>query len=143
MTKKPNMYVILSCTRNLLSNDNNGKGRIMNESCIFCKIANKAIPSEFLFENDDVCAFRDVNPQAPTHILIIPKKHIPTIMDIPTSHIEIVSKMFEAVQTLAKQFEIDQSGFRLVMNCNEDGGQSVYHIHFHLLGKRKLAWPPG
>ena len=115
----------------------------MNESCIFCKIASKVIPSEFLFENDDVCAFRDVNPQAPTHILIISKKHIPTIMDIPTSHIEIVSKMFEAVQTLAKQFEIDQSGFRLVMNCNEDGGQSVYHIHFHLLGKRKLAWPPG
>ncbi len=115
----------------------------MAENCIFCKIASKAIPAEFLFENNDICAFRDVNPQAPTHILIIPKKHIPTIMDVPSADTSIFSKMFEVAQTLAKQLEIDQSGFRLVMNCNEDGGQSVYHIHLHLLGKRKLVWPPG
>ena len=110
---------------------------------IFTKIINKEIPADILYENENVLAFRDINPQAPTHILIIPKKHISTINDFNPNDSELIGEMFLVAQKLAKTENINSTGYRTVFNCNEDGGQTVYHIHLHLLGGRKLGWPPG
>lgn len=110
---------------------------------IFTKIINKEIPAEIVYENDDVLAFNDIMPQAPTHVLIIPKKPIATINDIQTQDAEVVGKLFLAAQAIAKEQGFDENGYRVVMNCNEDAGQSVFHIHLHLLAGRKLTWPPG
>ena len=111
--------------------------------CLFCKIINKEINSDILFEDDDVLAFRDINPQAPTHILIVPKKHISTINDLQQEDKVLTGKIILTAQSLAKQESIDENGYRLVFNCNNDGGQEVYHIHLHLLGGRRMQWPPG
>ena len=111
--------------------------------CLFCKIINKEINSDILFEDDDVLAFKDINPQAPIHFLIVPKKHISTINDLPQEDEKITGKMILTAQSLAKQENIDEKGYRLVFNCNSDGGQEVYHIHLHLLGGRQMQWPPG
>ncbi len=111
--------------------------------CLFCKIINKEINSDILFEDDDVLAFKDINPQAPIHFLIVPKKHISTINDLQQEDEKITGKMILTAQSLAKQENIDQKGYRLVFNCNSDGGQEVYHIHLHLLGGRQMQWPPG
>ena len=112
-------------------------------STIFTKIINKEIPANIVYEDDDFLAFNDINPQAPVHILIIPKKEIKTVNDISSSDAIIVGKLFLIAKKIAKQMSIDKDGYRLVMNCNEYGGQSVYHIHLHLIGGRKLSWPPG
>ena len=112
-------------------------------SCLFCNIVNNKIQSEKLIENDSIIAFDDINPQAPTHILIIPKKHISTINDFNPNDSELIGEMFLVAQKLAKTENINSTGYRTVFNCNEDGGQTVYHIHLHLLGGRKLGWPPG
>ena len=114
----------------------------MND-CIFCNIVNNDIPCEKLIENDSIIAFKDINPQAPTHILIIPKKHITTINDLKPDDSTLIGEMFLIAKQLAKIENINNSGFRMVFNCNKDGGQTVFHIHLHLLGGRKLSWPPG
>ena len=114
----------------------------MNDT-IFGKIIRKEIPAEILYEDDISIAFKDINPQAPTHILIIPKKHISTINDFNPNDSELIGEMFLVAQKLAKTENINSTGYRTVFNCNEDGGQTVYHIHLHLLGGRKLGWPPG
>ena len=111
--------------------------------CLFCKIINKEINSDILFQDDDVLAFKDINPQAPIHFLIVPKKHISTINDLQQEDEKITGKMILTAQSLAKQEHIDEKGYRLVFNCNSDGGQEVYHIHLHLLGGRQMQWPPG
>ena len=111
--------------------------------CIFCKSANKEMDSEIVYESDQVMAFNDVNPQAPVHILIIPKKHYESVMSFEETDQEIISEIMFTAQKLARDFEIDGSGFRIVNNCGEEGGQTVNHVHFHLLGKRTLTWPPG
>ncbi|MCH7674676.1 histidine triad nucleotide-binding protein [candidate division KSB1 bacterium] len=111
--------------------------------CLFCKIINKEINSDILFEDDDVLAFKDINPQAPIHFLIVPKKHISTINDLQQEDEKLTGKMILTAQSLAKQENIDENGYRLVFNCNSDGGQEVYHIHLHLLGGRRMQWPPG
>ena len=111
--------------------------------CLFCKIINKEINSDILFEDDDVLAFRDINPQAPTHILIVPKKHISTINDLQQKDEALMGKIILTAQSLVKQENIAENGYRLVFNCNSDGGQEVYHIHLHLLGGRRMQWPPG
>ncbi len=111
--------------------------------CLFCKIINKEINSDILFEDDDVLAFKDINPQAPVHFLIVPKKHISTINDLQQEDEKITGKMILTAQSLAKQENIDENGYRLVFNCNGGGGQEVYHIHLHLLGDRQMHWPPG
>jgi histidine triad (HIT) family protein len=111
--------------------------------CLFCKIAAGIIPSKKVFDNEHIVAFRDIQPQAPTHILIIPRKHIPTINDVAIEDQAIIGEMFLVAKELSKQEQIDNSGYRLVFNCNRDAGQAVYHIHLHLLGGRKLDWPPG
>ena len=112
-------------------------------STIFTKIINKEIPANIVYEDDDFLAFNDISPQAPVHILIIPKKEIKTVNDISSSDAIILGKLFLITKKIAKQMSIDKDGYRLVMNCNEHGGQSVYHIHLHLIGGRKLSWPPG
>ncbi len=112
--------------------------------CIFCNIIEGKVPSTLVYENEHVIAFKDINPQAPTHLLIVPKKHIPTTMDITKEdRKEVIPEVFAAIEALAKQFDLEQDGFRVVNNCGKNGGQTVDHLHFHLLGGRQLTWPPG
>ena len=110
----------------------------MSEETIFSKIIRKEIPAEIVFEDDRVTAFRDINPQAPTHILIIPNRQIPTIDDVETGDEELIGHMVYVAKLIARQEKIAKSGYRLIINCREDGGQEVYHIHLHLLGGKKL-----
>jgi histidine triad (HIT) family protein len=110
--------------------------------CLFCNIACGEIPTPLLYENEHVVAFRDINPQAPAHILVIPREHIATTNDIVPGS-ETIAHLYEAALVIARDIGIDETGYRLVMNCNEDGGQEVFHIHLHLLGGRELEWPPG
>ena len=111
--------------------------------CLFCKIIGGEIPSNVVFENKDVLAFRDISPQAPTHILIIPRRHISTINDIGADDRELVGSLFTAAKEIAAAEGLSEDGYRVVMNCGEGAGQSVFHIHLHLLGGRGLGWPPG
>ena len=111
--------------------------------CLFCKILDGEIPCDKVFENDQVIAFRDLNPQAPTHILVIPRRHIPTVNELTSDDKNVVAEMMLAAQAIAKQEGIEESGYRLVMNCNEGAGQTVFHIHLHILGGRTMNWPPG
>jgi histidine triad (HIT) family protein len=111
--------------------------------CLFCKVRDNEIPADIVYENDDVLAFNDVNPHAPAHILIIPRKHISTINDLHDGDELIMGKLFSAAKIIAKQKGVSDDGFRLVVNCNEDAGQTVFHIHMHLLAGRTLTWPPG
>jgi len=110
--------------------------------CLFCKIAAGEIPATVLFEDTEVIAFRDVNPQAPTHLLVIPKKHIATIDDTDTKDEQLLGKMILTAKKLAKTEGLGE-GYRLVFNVNPGGGQMVYHIHLHVLGGRQMVWPPG
>ncbi|MBI2420425.1 MAG: histidine triad nucleotide-binding protein [Ignavibacteriales bacterium] len=111
---------------------------------IFSKIIRKEIPAKIAFENEHVLAFHDINPQAPVHVLIIPKIVIPTVSELSgKEHAALLGEMIDAANTIAKEQGIDEKGFRLVMNCKADGGQDVYHLHMHLLGGRKMTWPPG
>ncbi|HLA48602.1 MAG: histidine triad nucleotide-binding protein [Nitrospinae bacterium RIFCSPLOWO2_12_39_16] len=111
--------------------------------CIFCKIIKGEIPSKKVYEDKDIFAFEDINPQAPVHILIVPKKHIDKSLDATDQDKELIGSIFMVANKLAKEKGIAESGFRLVVNCNRDSGQDVFHIHFHLLGGRKMKWPPG
>lgn len=111
--------------------------------CLFCKIAAGEIAAELVFKNESVVAFRDINPQAPTHILIIPRKHIATINDISADDGKLVGELYLAAAELAGKEGFSEEGYRVVMNCNEGAGQTVFHIHLHLLGGRRFAWPPG
>jgi histidine triad (HIT) family protein len=114
----------------------------MND-CLFCKIRDGEIKGDIVFENDDVLAFNDVNPQAPVHILIIPKKHIATVNDMDDSDESVMGKLFSAAKNIASQQSIAEDSYRLVVNCNERAGQTVFHIHMHLLAGRNMTWPPG
>lgn len=111
--------------------------------CLFCKIIAGDIPADIVYENEHVLAFRDISPQAPQHVLIIPRTHVSTINEFDASHNGTLSSMMLAAGEVTKKLGIDQSGYRLVMNCNEDGGQTVYHVHMHVMGGRSMAWPPG
>lgn len=112
-------------------------------STIFTKIIQKEIPANIVYEDDEILAFRDISPQAPEHILVIPKKEIPTVNDIEENDALLVGKLFLTAKKIAKDLGFDEQGYRLVMNCNEDGGQTVNHIHMHILAGRQLSWPPG
>ncbi|MDI3310592.1 MAG: histidine triad nucleotide-binding protein [Thermoanaerobacterium sp.] len=111
--------------------------------CIFCKIINREIESKIIYEDDYVVAFPDINPQAPVHLLIVPKAHIDSPLDIDDGNKELVGHVYIIAKKLAKQYGIDSKGYRIVSNCGDDGGQTVHHIHFHLLGGRFMTWPPG
>ena len=102
--------------------------------CIFCKLSNGEIPTDFIFESDDVVAFADIDPKAPVHVLIIPKRHYPTTMVMSEEAPELFVSMFKASTDIARKLGIDQSGFRLILNTNADGGQEVFHVHMHLMG---------
>ncbi len=111
---------------------------------IFSKIIKREIPADIVYETDSILAFKDINPQAPVHVLIIPKIEIPKVSDIKGSeHAQLLGELFDAANHLAKEYKIDEDGFRLVLNCGNNGGQEVYHLHMHLLGGRQMKWPPG
>ena len=105
--------------------------------CIFCKIANKEINSEIVYENENIVAFKDINPEAKIHILIVSKKHYETILDVNDD--EVIKDIFKTVKEIAAQYDIDEKGFRIINNCKEDGGQTVMHVHFHMLAGEKLS----
>lgn len=113
------------------------------QNCLFCKIAKREIPSTVVFEDERVLAFEDINPQAPVHVLVIPKKHIATTNDITAEDESLTGHLITVAARVAREKGIDQSGFRSVLNCNAHGGQEVYHIHVHVLGGRQMSWPPG
>lgn len=111
--------------------------------CLFCKIIKKEIPANIVFEDDNTVAFRDINPVAPTHILVIPKSHVSGLNDINNTNSEIMSQLTETANKVCEQEKIINNGFRFVINSGENGGQTVFHLHLHILGGRKLEWPPG
>lgn len=111
--------------------------------CLFCKIINGEVPSEKVYEDDMVYAFRDIAPQAPEHVIIIPKLHISSANEITEENSKYVAHIFEVVPKIAKQLGIDEKGYRIINNCGEYGGQTVMHLHFHLTGGRQFAWPAG
>jgi histidine triad (HIT) family protein len=111
--------------------------------CIFCKIGRKEIPSRIVYEDPQMIAFEDINPQAPTHTLVVPKAHYATLNDVGAGEEALLGKMVLVAARLAKDKGLDREGYRLVMNCLESAGQSVFHIHAHLLGGRRFTWPPG
>ena len=116
----------------------------MSESdCLFCRIVDGEIPAEIVRSDSDVVAFRDINPQAPTHILIIPRKHIPSVSRLEAGDAAIMGKLFLAAKELAREEGISDTGYRMVVNAGRAAGQTVFHIHLHLLGGRGMAWPPG
>lgn len=110
---------------------------------IFSKIIRREIPAKIVYEDEEILAFEDINPQAPVHVLIVPKKEIPTINDIQVEDAELAGKILIVAQKIAKKYQIADFGYRLVFNCNEGAGQTVFHIHCHLLGGRNFNWPPG
>ena len=110
--------------------------------CLFCKIAAGEIPSTKIYEDNYVYAFADIDPKAPFHAIIIPREHIASANEINSDNSLFIAKVFEAVAVIAKEQKLE-NGYRIVNNCGEDGGQTVHHIHFHMLGRRNLAWPPG
>ena len=111
----------------------------MGADCLFCKIINRELPADIVFEDEEMLAFNDINPQAPTHMLIIPKKHYATVNELTEAEIDLPGKLVLRARTLASEKGIAESGYRLIMNCNAQGGQTVYHIHMHLLGGRQLT----
>ena len=111
--------------------------------CIFCGIVNRSLPAELIYESDLIVAFRDITPQAPTHVLIVPSEHVESVAQLDESHTELLGEMFLAANAIAQQEGIGETGYRLVFNCGRAAGQSVDHVHLHLLGGRKLGWPPG
>jgi len=110
---------------------------------LFLKIVNREVSADIVYETDEVLAFRDINPQAPVHVLVIPKQRIATINDLQDNQAELIGKLFIAAAQIAHSEGISNEGYRVVMNCNQAGGQMVYHIHLHLLGGRQMSWPPG
>lgn len=112
-------------------------------SCLFCKIAAGDIPATKVYEDAQLLAFRDIDPKAPTHILVIPKRHIPSVNALEEADNDLIGRMVRILKGLAKEEGIAESGYRIVVNTNADGGQTVDHLHFHLLGGRSLTWPPG
>ncbi len=111
--------------------------------CLFCKMVKGEIKPDVVHEDEHVLAFRDINPQGPVHILVIPKEHIPTINHLEDEHAELIGRIFLAAKKIAAEEGIAEDGYRLVFNCNKHGGQEVYHIHLHIIGGRQMTWPPG
>lgn len=114
-----------------------------DSDCLFCRIAAAEIPAEIVRSDDHVVAFRDINPQAPTHILLIPREHIPSVDALGEEHREVVGRLFLAARELARAEGVSERGYRLVMNAGPEAGQTVFHLHLHLLGGRPMEWPPG
>ena len=114
-----------------------------DSNCLFCRIADGEIPAELVRSDPDVLAFRDISPKAPTHILIIPRKHIASVTELEAGDAEVIGKLFLTAKELAREEGIAEGGYRMVINAGADGGQTVFHIHLHLMGGRPMGWPPG
>lgn len=114
-----------------------------DDPCLFCMIAGKEIPAKIVFEDNEILAFEDIRPQAPTHILVIPKYHIGKTSDLADEHIHLIGQLVLTAKNIANEKGIQESGYRIVINCNKNAGQEVFHLHLHLLGGRKFSWPPG
>ena len=110
----------------------------MSGGCIFCKIANRELNAEIVYEDDEIIAFKDISPAAPVHLLVIPRKHIPTLLDLNESDAELTGRLHLVAADLARAFNLDNQGFRIIFNCGPDAGQAVYHLHLHLLGGRPM-----
>lgn len=113
------------------------------EDCIFCKIINREIPASIVYEDETMIAFEDINPQAPVHILLIPKEHFPSLNEIPDEKKDLLSRLFLKARDIAREKGIIETGYRIVLNTGRESGQEVFHIHFHILGGRRMTWPPG
>lgn len=113
------------------------------QSCIFCRIVNRDVPADVIYEDEHLLAFKDVNPVAPVHVLLVPKRHIPTLFDVRDGDERLLGLLQKAAVQVARDLGLEERGFRLVANCLEGGGQSVFHVHYHLLAGRELNWPPG
>jgi histidine triad (HIT) family protein len=113
------------------------------DDCIFCKIINKEIPASIVYEDERIIAFDDINPQAPVHVLLIPKEHYPSLNEIPEDKKDVLSHLLLKAREIAREKEIGERGYRIVLNTARESGQDVLHIHFHLLGGRQMSWPPG
>ena len=111
--------------------------------CLFCNIVKGEMNTEFVYEDDKIVVFKDINPQAPVHLLLVPRRHIPTLTEMKEKDYQLVGHIFKTANQLAEEFDLAEDGFRIVSNCREAGGQTVFHIHFHLLGGRNMQWPPG
>jgi len=112
-------------------------------SCIFCRIVNKELPAKIVYEDDKVLAFHDINPQAPYHILVIPKKHISTLLELTEEDKDLIGHIYLVMNKLAQELGVAERGYRVVVNCNREAGQTVFHVHFHFLAGREMHWPPG
>lgn len=113
------------------------------KDCLFCGIVKREIRGDIVYEGESVVAFKDINPKAPVHLLIVPRKHIPTLLDMDNGDKILMGEVYETAAQLAKEHGVDRDGFRVVVNCGAGAGQSVFHLHFHLLGGRGFTWPPG
>jgi histidine triad (HIT) family protein len=113
------------------------------DECIFCKIINKEIPAKIVYEDDRILVFDDINPQAPVHVLLIPKEHFVSLNDIPEEKEDLLGHILSKARQVASDKGIKESGYRIVLNTGRDSGQDVFHIHFHVLGGRRMTWPPG
>jgi len=111
--------------------------------CVFCKIIAGKLEGEFVYQDDEIVAFRDINPQAPVHILIVPRKHISSLNDVKPEDVPLIGKLAIVAQKIAKEFGVAETGYRLIWNTGENAGQWIYHVHIHLLGGRRMTWPPG
>ena len=111
--------------------------------CLFCKIAAQEVPADIVHSSDGLVAFRDINPQAPIHLILMPRDHVPSLAEVTDDHGRILAEIAQAATHLARAEGVDRSGWRLVTNVGPDAGQSVFHLHFHLLGGRRMEWPPG
>jgi histidine triad (HIT) family protein len=112
-------------------------------SCLFCEIVAGRVPARIAYQDDTILAFHDINPQGPTHVLVVPRRHITSLLDLRPEDDTLVGSLVRRARDLAVERGLDEGGFRLVFNCGEDAGYSVYHIHLHLVGGRKMSWPPG
>lgn len=115
----------------------------MSSECLFCKIVKREIPADIVHEDEHTLAFKDINPQAPVHLLVIPKKHVPTLIDLTPEDGPLMERIAQTINKLAGENQIREDGFRTVVNVGHRGGQTVYHLHVHLLGGRFMKWPPG
>ena len=113
------------------------------KSCLFCRIVRREIPATIIYESDDILAFRDINPQAPVHVLILPKRHITSLNDVTPGDNELLGSIQNVARELARKEKVSGDGYRVVVNCGPNAGQAVAHLHYHLLGGRKFTWPPG
>lgn len=115
----------------------------MQADCIFCNIAQGKIPANIVYEDEQVLAFHDISPAAPVHVLVIPKKHIANLLEVPMDDCQLVTQLMMKIPLIAKQLDLAEKGFRTVINTKDDGGQTVHHLHVHILGGRFMTWPPG